>query len=115
MVSVVDRLGDGLDVLNSVIRRQRIFTDHLGEALALHVVCPWIDFESMNRSVLVRCRHTKFHPYRPMVADGFADVNARCYNQFTPLHLTSDPKIAKVLIESGADLKADAAARLLAC
>jgi ankyrin repeat protein len=35
-----------------------------------------------------------------------ADVNARAYNQFTPLHLTDDVEIAKVLIAAGADLEA---------
>jgi ankyrin repeat protein len=35
-----------------------------------------------------------------------AEVNARCYNQFTPLHLTDEVDIAKVLIKAGADLNA---------
>ncbi|MGO9463067.1 MAG: ankyrin repeat domain-containing protein [Isosphaeraceae bacterium] len=35
-----------------------------------------------------------------------SEVNARCYNQFTPLHLTDDLVIAKVLLKAGADLKA---------
>jgi ankyrin len=35
-----------------------------------------------------------------------ADVNARCYNEFAPLHLTDDPEIAKVLIKGGADIAA---------
>jgi len=35
-----------------------------------------------------------------------ADVNSRCYNQFTPMHLTSDVEIAKVLVKHGADLEA---------
>lgn len=35
-----------------------------------------------------------------------SEVNSRCYNQFTPLHLTDDVDIAKVLIKAGADLKA---------
>lgn len=38
-----------------------------------------------------------------------AEVNARCYNRFTPLHLTWDPEIAKLLLEHGADLKLKAA------
>lgn len=37
-----------------------------------------------------------------------ADVNARCYNDFTPLHLTSDVEIARILVASGADLQARA-------
>jgi ankyrin repeat protein len=32
-----------------------------------------------------------------------ADVNARCYNQFTPLHLAASPAIAKLLLQSGAN------------
>jgi ankyrin repeat protein len=35
-----------------------------------------------------------------------AKVNSRCYNQFTPLHLTDDPDIAKLLLKAGADLQA---------
>lgn len=34
-----------------------------------------------------------------------ADVNARAYNQFTPLNLTSNPEMARLLIASGADLE----------
>ena len=33
-----------------------------------------------------------------------ADVNARCYNNFTPLHLTTDPAIARILVKAGAKL-----------
>src|SRR5262249_47323901 len=39
-----------------------------------------------------------------------SNVNAVCYNQFTPLHLTTDPEIAKVLIKNGTNLKAKSAA-----
>jgi ankyrin repeat protein len=35
-----------------------------------------------------------------------AEVNARAYNQFTPLHLANDPDIVKLLIEHKADLEA---------
>jgi ankyrin repeat protein len=35
-----------------------------------------------------------------------AEVNARAYNNFTPLHLTRDPEIVKLLIEHKADLEA---------
>ncbi|MEM6689565.1 MAG: ankyrin repeat domain-containing protein [Planctomycetota bacterium] len=38
-----------------------------------------------------------------------SDVNARCYNDFTPLHLTRNPEIARVLIKAGADLEAKSA------
>jgi ankyrin repeat protein len=38
--------------------------------------------------------------------DHGADVNARAYNRFTPLHLAHDPDIAKLLIEHKADLEA---------
>jgi ankyrin len=40
-----------------------------------------------------------------LIARG-ADVNARCYNEFTPLHLTDDADIASVLLKHGANLKA---------
>ena len=39
-----------------------------------------------------------------------AEVDARCYNRFTPLHLASDPEIAKLLIANGANITADSAA-----
>lgn len=35
-----------------------------------------------------------------------ADVNARAYNGFTPLHLATDPTVAKILLEHGADIEA---------
>ncbi len=38
-----------------------------------------------------------------------ADVNARAYNRFTPLHLTEEPEIAKLLIDHKADVNADSA------
>ncbi len=34
-----------------------------------------------------------------------ADVNTVSYNQFTPMHMVSDPGLAQFLIQSGADLK----------
>jgi ankyrin repeat protein len=39
-----------------------------------------------------------------LIAHG-ADVKARCYNAFTPLHLTDDAGIARILIRNGADPK----------
>ena len=39
-----------------------------------------------------------------------ADVNARCYNNFTPLHLTSEAEVAQILVQSGADLQAESSA-----
>jgi ankyrin len=38
-----------------------------------------------------------------------ADVNAKAYNDFTPLHLTRHPEIVKLLIEHKADVKATSA------
>ena len=35
-----------------------------------------------------------------------ADVNARAYNQFTPLHAAEDPEIVKLLLEFKADINA---------
>lgn len=38
-----------------------------------------------------------------------ADVKARAENEFTPLHVTDDPEIARLLIKNGADPKAKSA------
>ncbi len=35
-----------------------------------------------------------------------ADVNARCYNEFTPLHLAKDPEVVKLLVGHTADINA---------
>lgn len=45
-----------------------------------------------------------------LLLDNGADINARCYNQFAPLHLAKDAAIAKLLIRRGADKKASSSA-----
>ena len=47
---------------------------------------------------------------RWMLANG-ADVNARAYNQFTPLHLASDPTMVKLLLKYKADVNAESFGR----
>ena len=42
---------------------------------------------------------------RGPLADG-ADVDARCYNAFTPLHLADDPEVVKLLVGHKADVNA---------
>ncbi len=42
---------------------------------------------------------------RWLLANG-ADVNARCYNAFTPLHLADDPEVVKLLVGHKADVNA---------
>lgn len=39
---------------------------------------------------------------RWLVENG-SDLSARCYNQFTPLHLAQSPAVAKLLLKAGAD------------
>ena len=41
-----------------------------------------------------------------------AGVNARAYNQFTPLHLAKDPKVVRVLLDNGADVTLRDSARV---
>jgi ankyrin repeat protein len=38
-----------------------------------------------------------------------ADINARCYNSFTPLHFARDPEVVKLILANKPDVNADSA------
>lgn len=67
----------------------------------------WIDkTDDMQRTPLHLAARFNFMEVARWLLDQGADVNARCYNNFTPLLLAKDPEMIKLLLEHKADVNA---------
>ncbi len=67
----------------------------------------WIDRQDdMQRTPLhLAARFGYIEVVRWLLSNG-ADVNARCYNRFTPLHMAKEPEVVRMLLAHKADVEA---------